>query len=335
MSEQYYTLGTTQADHFDTVHDELTDGTLLGRAVECTDHKNHSPTKGEFLLTEAESETLRADDRILFINLTPARYPEIFNATEDDLRMDIQGSRYNRYGKPVRNYHYWASGGGYTGPDFAAAEEEDVSRASSQLIRPGQKRSPWIAQKNLEGVAFIKDPVQKGAGENVDGEYSIFVEIERSSQIANQITEMLFGISKITNIDDWKFTYYKNKEKKEATLENIKSVVPSSGKIYEQKMQKFRTDEVKSFFGKTLMDDLVLENNKIKILKPFDVSVEFEIVQEGDNKLIEGMEDIQVDDNATAEIFWLTKVMGDYNITKFGDKFLFTNESRSMVLKRI
>jgi hypothetical protein len=168
MSEQYYTLGTTQADHFDTVHDELTDGTLLGRAVECTDHKNHSPTKGEFLLTEAESETLRADDRILFINLTPARYPEIFNATEDDLRMDIQGSRYNRYGKPVRNYHYWASGGGYTGPDFAAAEEEDVSRASSQLIRPGQKRSPWIAQKNLEGVAFIKDPVQKGAGENVD-----------------------------------------------------------------------------------------------------------------------------------------------------------------------
>ena len=100
-------------------------------------------------------------------------------------------------------------------------------------------------------------------------------------------------------------------------------------------MNKFRTDEVKSFFNKTLMDDLVLENNKIKILKPFDVSVEFEIVSEGDDKLSEGLEDIQVDDNATAEIFWLTKVMGDYNITKFGDKFLFTNESKSMVLKRI
>ena len=47
------------------------------------------------------------------------------------------------------------------------------------------------------------------------------------------------------------------------------------------------------------------------------------------------MEDIQVDDNATAEIFWLTKVMGDYNIQKYGENFLFTNESKTMVLKRI
>ena len=76
--------------------------------------------------------------------------------------------------------------------------------------------------------------------------------------------EMLFGVSKITGIDDWKFTYYKDKKKREATKENLKDIVPSSSKIYEQKMQKFRTDEVKSFFSKTLMDDLVLENNKIK-----------------------------------------------------------------------
>jgi hypothetical protein len=83
------------------------------------------------------------------------------------------------------------------------------------------------------------------------------------------------------------------------------------------------------------MDDLVLENNKITILKPFDVKVEFEIIEEGDGKLIEGLEDIQVDDKATAEMFWLTKVMGNYNIQKFGDNYLFTNESKSMVLKRI
>jgi len=185
-----------------------------------------------------------------------------------------------------------------------------------------------------KGYPFVLD-ADVSAGENEEGEYSIFVEVERSSKIADHITEMLFGISKIANIDDWKFTYYKDKKKREATKENLKEIVPSSSKIYEQKMQKFRTDEVKSFFSKTLMDDLVLENNKIKILKPFDVSVEFEIVREGDSKLIEGLEDMQVDDNSTAEIFWLTKVMGDYNITKFGDNFLFTNDTKSMVLKRI
>jgi hypothetical protein len=184
-----------------------------------------------------------------------------------------------------------------------------------------------------KGYPFVLD-ADVSAGENKDGEYSIFVEVERNTKLAENIMEMLFGVSKLTNILDWKFKYYKNKDSMNATTENLKKI-PSDKKMYEQVMNKFRTDEVKSFFNKTLMDDLVLENNKIKILKPFDVSVEFEIVSEGDDKLSEGLEDIQVDDNATAEIFWLTKVMGDYNITKFGDKFLFTNESKSMVLKRI
>jgi len=184
-----------------------------------------------------------------------------------------------------------------------------------------------------KGYPFVLD-ADVSAGENKKGEYSIFVEVERNSKLAENIMEMLFGVSKLTNISDWKFNYYKNKDSMPATTENLKKI-PSDKKMYEQVMNKFRTDEVKSFFNKTLMDDLVLENNKITILKPFDVSVEFEIVSEGDDKLSEGLEDIQVDDNATAEVFWLTKVMGDYNITKFGDRFLFTNESKSMVLKRI
>ena len=184
-----------------------------------------------------------------------------------------------------------------------------------------------------KGYPFVLD-ADVSAGENKDGEYSIFVEIERSSRVADNIMEMIFGVSKLTNISNWDFKYYKNKKTMSVTTENLRKI-PSDKKMYEQIMNKFRTDEVKSFFTKTLMDDLVLENNKITILKPFDVKVEFELVQEGDDKLIEGMEDIQVDDDATAEIFWLTKVMGDYNITKYGDKFLFTNESKTMVLKRI
>ena len=185
-----------------------------------------------------------------------------------------------------------------------------------------------------KGYPFVLD-ADVSAGENEEGEYSIFVEVERSSKVADHIMELAFGLTRLTGIDEWKFKYYKDDKLIPATTENLRKKVPSSGKVYEQTLNKYRTDEVKSFFNKTLMDDLVLENNKIKILKPFDVSVEFEIVKEGDDKLIEGLEDVRMDDDATAEIFWLTKVMGDYNITKFGDNFLFTNESKSMVLKRI
>lgn len=167
MSEQYYTLSTKQAEQFDLIHDELTDGTLLGRSVECTDHKDHSPTRGEFLLTEAESETLRADNRILFINLTPSRYPEIFNASDDDLRMDIQGVDYNRYGQTVKNWQFWANNGSILGT-FSEDTAADVGRATNQLIRCKQKRNPWISG-GLGNTDYIdRDPVQQGAGENVD-----------------------------------------------------------------------------------------------------------------------------------------------------------------------
>jgi hypothetical protein len=185
-----------------------------------------------------------------------------------------------------------------------------------------------------KGYNFVLD-ADVSAGENEEGEYSIFVEMERTKKIADNIMEMLYGLERITGINDWDFKYYKDMKKYNATTENLRKKVPSSSKIYEQAMQRFRTDEMKQFFSKTIMDDLVLENNKITILKPFDVKVEFEIIEEGDGKLIEGLEDIQVDDKATAEMFWLTKVMGNYNIQKFGDNYLFTNESKSMVLKRI
>ena len=186
-----------------------------------------------------------------------------------------------------------------------------------------------------KGYPFVLD-ADVSAGENKDGEYSIFVEIERSKNLVENVMELLFGVSKITGVDTWQFIYYKDKNKKNATTENLKKVVPTSSKIYEQTMQRFRTDEVKSFFSKTLMDDLTLENNIITIYKPFNNKYQFELVQEGDGKLIEGLADAtNIDEAATAETFWLTNVMGDYNITKVGEDYVFTNENRTMILKRI
>jgi hypothetical protein len=186
-----------------------------------------------------------------------------------------------------------------------------------------------------KGYPFVLD-ADVSAGENSDGEYSIFVEIERSSKLAEQIMELTYGVTKLTGIDDWKFKYYKSKDFIDLTTENLKSKVPSSSKIYEQALQKYRTDEVKSFFSKTLMDDLVLEGDLITIKKPFGVEIQLKLVQEGDNNLIEGMEEgPAADDAAMSEVFWLTKVMGDYNINKFGDRFIFTNGEKSMVLQRI
>jgi hypothetical protein len=35
------------------------------------------------------------------------------------------------------------------------------------------------------------------------------------------------------------------------------------------------------------------------------------------------------------EILFLTKYFGDYNISKYGDNFVFENQGKGLVLKRI
>jgi hypothetical protein len=98
-----------------------------------------------------------------------------------------------------------------------------------------------------------------------------------------------------------------------------------------------RTEDVKKFFSKTLIDDLSLDGNVITIIKPFGSQVRLEIVKDGNTEsILEGITDgYSVDQAATSEAFWLTKVLGDYTINKVGDTFVFNNGERSMLLKRI
>jgi predicted RNA-binding protein len=172
------------------------------------------------------------------------------------------------------------------------------------------------------------------AGENSKGEYHVFVELNRTPKLPEQIEELLYGVSKLADIDNWKFRYYKSNKVYEMTESNIRSVVPLNPRLYEASMRKFKVEEVKSFFSKTLMDDLQLENDVITIHKPFDQRIKLRWLKEEDpQNIVEGAP--AVDESSTAETFWLTKVLGDYDITKFGDKFLFTNGQRAMLLQRI
>jgi predicted RNA-binding protein len=172
------------------------------------------------------------------------------------------------------------------------------------------------------------------AGENSKGEYHVFVEFNRTPKLPEQIEELLYGVTKLTDIENWKFRYYKNDKVYEASESNLRSVVPLNPRLYEDTMRKFKIEEVKRFFSKTLMDDLDLTDNVITIHKPFNQKIKLRWLKEEDpQNIVEGAP--ALDETSTAEIFWMTKVLGDYEITKFGDKFLFTNGNRAMLLQRM
>lgn len=177
---------------------------------------------------------------------------------------------------------------------------------------------------------FILD-ADVSAGENADGEYSVFVEVVRSEKLHDQIKEMLYGVKKLTGICDWKFRYYKDSEYVDLSEETFDRI-PTNRVMYEEMINMMQTESIKSFFDKTLMDSLELKGSDIIIKKPFGVEVRLKLIKEGGEDLLESTE--LLDQDSTAEILWLTKVLGNYNIVKQDNGFVFTNQGRSLLLKR-
>ena len=186
-----------------------------------------------------------------------------------------------------------------------------------------------------KGYSFVLD-ADVSSGEDNRGEYSVFVEIARTAKLSEQIKELTYGVKKLTGLDDLKFKYYKESQVHEATEENLKKKIPDNSRAYQGLMDRMRTESVRDFFTKTLMDDLTLDGDVITIHKPFDRKIKLQIVKDGATESI--LEDIDdgytVDETASSEMFWLTKVLGDYHINKIGENFVFNNGARSMLLKR-
>lgn len=213
-------------------------------------------------------------------------------------------------------------------------EDRDVCVVSFQV----KDRSPAndLMEFVEKGYHFVLD-ADISSGENEKGEYSVFVELSRSPKLAEEIRELTYGVRKLTGIDDFKFKYHKQSTVREVSEESLKSVIPQTPGAYDGLIQTVRTESIKKFFNKTLMDDLTLDGDTITIHKPFGQKIQLQMIKEDTTEAILETTDspIVIDEKATAEIFWLTKVVGNYNINKIGDNFMFDNNGQAMILKRI
>jgi len=213
-------------------------------------------------------------------------------------------------------------------------EDRDVCVVSFQV----KDRAPAkdLMEFIEKGYHFVLDS-DISSGENENGEYSVFVELSRSPRLADHIKEITYGVRKLTGIDDFKFSYHKEQAVHEATEENLKAHIPPTAGAYDGMMTKIKVEGIKRFFGKTLMDDLTLDGDVITIHKPFDKKVQLRMVKEADtDTILEGSTDtISMDEDSMSEIFWLTKVLGNYNINKVGENFMFDNNGQAMLLQRI
>jgi len=213
-------------------------------------------------------------------------------------------------------------------------EDQDVCVVSFQV----KDRAPATDLMEFieKGYSFVLDS-DVSSGEDESGEYSVFVELSRTPKLAEHIRELTYGVKKLTGIEDWKFKYYKEDREYEVSETTLRNIIPSTSGAYQGKMNTIKTEGIKKFFSKTLMDDLTLDGDVITIHKPFDQKIQLRMVKEATTEsILENVTDaITMDQAAMSEIFWLTKVLGDYHINKVGDQFMFDNNGQAMLLQRI
>lgn len=103
-----------------------------------------------------------------------------------------------------------------------------------------------------KGYDWIID-ADTSAGEMEDGDYIVFVEIERTSRLPAQIMEMLDDLTGLTDnpVGDYRFSYHKDTTEHECTLDNIRRIVPLTPTDYAQRVGKDNSelDKLKAASG--------------------------------------------------------------------------------------
>jgi len=190
--------------------------------------------------------------------------------------------------------------------------------------------------KFLEGgYVFILD-ADVTAGEQADGTYKVFVELERSRESNEHIMEIMDGVGKLSDLDNWRFRYYKSFKGHQLSLDSLNEYVPTDPENYGLTVKESNLNNYKNFFSKSYIDEVVMESNdEIKITKCYADPLMFKFIDFGPT--VKTIENIQESFNTQdfAEIIFLSKYIGDYNITKYGNKLTFENSGQTLVLERI
>ena len=184
------------------------------------------------------------------------------------------------------------------------------------------------------GYSFVLD-ADATPGEQSDGMYKVFVEIERNKNAAEQVMELADGLNNLTGRNDLKFRYYKNFRSKPLSQEALEEVIPTNADEYSTTVTETNLDNYKNFFNKSFVEDVHMDDDMIVIKKAWADPVAFKFVDFGPTQ--ETLDAISESFNANdfAEIIFLSKYIGDYNITKYGKKLTFENNGNTLVLERV
>lgn len=187
-----------------------------------------------------------------------------------------------------------------------------------------------------KGYGFVLD-ADATPGEIENNVYKVFVEMERNAKVPTNISNLLDGVGKLAEIDNFRFRYHKSFTSYDASVDNLSEMIPADQFIYNDTVvQESSINNFKDFFSKSFMESIEIYGDQLLVKRAFADAVGFTIKDFNTTHYINENLNEKINMNDYAEILFLTKYLGDYNVTKFGKNTLtFENEGHTLVVERI
>jgi hypothetical protein len=184
------------------------------------------------------------------------------------------------------------------------------------------------------GYDFVLD-ADASPGELNDGKYKVFVELERNKRVAEQIQEIMYGVTNLTGNKDFKFRYYKSFNS--LSLDNLNEMIPTSPNDYEIKIKENTLNNFSNFFNKSYLESISVDNDDLVFQKKYAEPLRMRIKGAGPRaEVYESLPGrIMIESKDIAETLYLTKYIGSYNITKINQTFVFENGNFAVALEKL
>ena len=184
-----------------------------------------------------------------------------------------------------------------------------------------------------KGYPFVLD-ADVTSGEQADGTYKVFVEMERNKEVPKQVVEIIDGVQKLSNLDKMKFRYYKSFKSNDTNPESLAEVIPLDNDAYDIKVNENNMENYKNFFNKSYIDSIEMLKDDITFKKIYADPLTLKVVDFGKSDEMDKAVTESYNINSWAETIYLTKYLGDYDIEKYGDKIMISNNGYTVVTTR-
>ena len=149
---------------------------------------------------------------------------------------------------------------------FKSKMGDDKNILVLSLIVDGQAPARDLERFAEVGYKSVLD-ADATPGTLEDGKHRVFVEFARTPEVVSQIIAFLEDLKKLTNIEEFEYTYHKSENPTVVSASTMGEAIPTTPEAYEQRVNEMRVSEARHFFDKYDMMECKINENTISVKK--------------------------------------------------------------------